>query len=308
MKHILLRAFVAVGICLFAAALFAQDWKTANALPGIDLSKLSASQKATVLKILREQDCSCGCSMKLAECRIADPGCSYSTGLAATIIEAIRNGKSPADAIAAANGSRWAHTEPTRLLEDPVAIPVSGSPSTGPQNAPITLVEFSDFQCPYCIAAVPQIYALMKAYPTQVKLIFKQFPLETHAQAEFAATAAVAAHKQGKFWMMHDALFAHHDDLSRNSILALAKENGLDMQRFEKDIDSTEVRETVLRDVQDGNKAGVEGTPTIFVNGQRYNGPIAFDALKPVLEAQLKQAAPASQRASVKPQAAAPAR
>jgi protein-disulfide isomerase len=301
MKHFLLRVLAAVGVCLLAAALlFAQDWKTAGSLPGIDLSSLSPGQKAIVLKILRDQNCSCGCNMKLAECRIADPGCGYSTGLAATIIEAIRSGKSETDAIAAANSSRWAHSEPNRLLEDPVSIPVSGAPSTGPQNAQITLVEFSDFQCPYCIAAVPQIYALMKAYPTQVKLIFKQFPLETHAQAELAATAAIAAHKQGKFWVMHDALFAHHDDLSRSEIFALAKENGLDMRRFETDINSTEVRETVVRDVQDGNKAGVEGTPTIFVNGQRYNGPIVLDALKPVLEAQLKQSTPTTQRASVK--------
>lgn len=301
MKHFLLRALSAAGICLFAAALFAQDWKTASSLPGIDLSNLSAAQKTLVFKILREQNCSCGCNMKLAECRIADPGCSYSTGLATAIIEAIRSGKSESEAIAAANASKWAHVEAPKLLDDPVSIPVSGSPEKGPQNAQITLVEFSDFQCPYCIAAVPQIYALMKAYPTQVKLIFKQFPLETHAQAEMAATAAVAAHKQGKFWAMHDAMFAHHDDLSRNAILTLAKENGLDVERFQTDIDSTEVHETVVRDVQDGNKAGVEGTPTIFVNGQRYNGPIVFDALKPVFDAQLKQASPANQRASAKP-------
>ncbi len=275
----------------------AQEWKTATSLPNIDMNGLTAAQKTEVLKILREQGCSCGCGMKIAECRFADPQCSYSTGLATAVIEAIKQGKSETDAIAAANASKWAHTKPDKILDDAITIPVAGAPYTGPANAPITVVEFSDFQCPYCTAAFPEIKALLQAYPSQVKLIFKEFPLEQHSQADLAAAAAVAAHKQGKFWVMHDAMFAHHDDLSRTAILALARANGLDMKRFEADIDSTEVRETVVRDVQDGNRAGVEGTPTLFINGQRYNGPILLATLKPVLDSELKRPA-ASQTAS----------
>jgi protein-disulfide isomerase len=286
------------GLCLLSACLLvAQDWKTAETLPGIDLGNLSAAQKATVLKILREHGCSCGCNMKLAECRVVDPNCSFSKGLAAAVIDAIRQGKNEADAIAAADASKWAHTTPTRLLDDPVSIPTAGAPSIGPQNAPVTLVEFSDFQCPYCIAAFPEIKAVLSAYPTQVKLVFKEYPLEIHSEAEFAAIAAIAAHKQGKFWVMHDAMFSSRN-LSRDSILALAQKNGLDMKRFEADLNSTEVRETIIRDIQDGDRAGVEGTPTIFVNGKRYNGPIVETSLKPVLEAELHHGAPASQRAS----------
>jgi protein-disulfide isomerase len=183
------------GLCLLAAFVaFAQDWKTADALPGIDLNGLSAAQKATVLKILREHGCSCGCNMKLAECRVVDPNCSFSKGLASAIIDAVRQGKSETDAIAAADASHWAHVKPTQLLDDPVSIPVAGAPSIGPQTARITLVEFSDFQCPYCIAAAPEIKAILDAYPKDVKLIFKEFPLEIHSNAEFAATAALAAH------------------------------------------------------------------------------------------------------------------
>ncbi len=268
--------------------LYAQDWKTATSLPGIDLNGLSPTQKAMVFKTLREHDCSCGCGMKLAECRIADPKCAYSTGLAATVIASIKAGKSENDAWAAASASKWAHVQADKLLSDPVAIPVTGAPELGPQKAPVTVVEFSDFQCPYCAAAVPQIKALLKAYPAQVKLIFKEYPLEIHSQADLAAAAAVAAQKQGKFWEMHDAMYNHFEDLSRKSILAMAKQIGLDMDRFENDIDSTEVRETVVRDVQDGNDAGVEGTPTLFIDGQRYNGAILLSALKPVLDDELK--------------------
>jgi len=297
-----LRRFVfAAGFCtLSSLLLFAQDWKTANNLPGVDLSKLSASQKATVLKILREGECSCGCNMKLAECRVVDPSCSYSNGLAAAIADAIQHGKSETEAIAAANASKWAHVQQPKLLDDPVKIPTAGAPVLGPPNAPITLVEFSDFQCPYCAAAVPQINALLKAYPSQVKLIFKQFPLEIHSQAELAAQAAVAAQKQGKFWALHDAMFANRDDLSRDNLVLLAKRAGLDTNRFQTDMDSTEVRETVVRDVQDGNRAGVEGTPTIFINGQRYNGAITMETLKPILDAELKHAAPVKQTAQIR--------
>jgi protein-disulfide isomerase len=281
-------------VCMVSgAALSAQDWKTTDKLPGVDFSSLSAAQKTTALKILREHGCSCGCSMKLAECRIMDPSCSYSTGLATAVIDALKHGKSETEAIAAADASNWAHVQPPKLLDDPVQIPTVGAPYIGPQNAPVTIVEFSDFQCPYCVAAEPEIASLLKTYASQVRFIFKQFPLETHSQADLAAAAAIAAHKQGKFWVMHDALFANHDDLSRTNIVALAKNSGLDLKKFEDDMDSTEVRETVVRDVQDGNRAGVEGTPTIFINGQRYNGPIVLATLKPILDAELKHKNPA---------------
>lgn len=289
MTHFLPRMLRSAGLALLGCGLLmAQDWKTAEALPGIDLNGLTAAQKATVLKVLREHDCTCGCNMKLAECRVVDPSCSYSNGLAAAVVSAIRAGKSEADAVAAANASNWAHVQPPKLLDDPVSIPIAGAPYLGPQNAPITIVEFSDFQCPYCALAVPQIKAILKTYPTQVKLVFKEFPLEEHSQAELAATAAVAAQKQGKFWAMHDAMYANRNNLYRQNILALAKQAGLDMKRFESDMNSTEVRETIVRDLQDGDRAGVQGTPTIFINGQRYNGEIALDTLKPILDAELK--------------------
>jgi protein-disulfide isomerase len=284
-----LRTCGTLALLPFAALLLsAQAWKTANTLPGIDLSGLSAEQKATVLKLLREEPCSCGCNMKLAECRVADPQCQYSTGMAKIVIESVKQGKTPDQALEAARTSKWG---PAKTLDDPVKIPVSGAPVTGPADAPLTIVEFSDFQCPYCAAAVPQIRAILKAYPAQIKLVFKQFPLEEHPQADLAATAAVAAQKQGKFWPMHDVLFEHPNDLSRKSILGYAKEIGLNVDKLENDMDTTEIRETVERDVEDGNDANVMGTPTIFIQGRRYNGAITFEALKPILDEQIKQLA-----------------
>ena len=286
------RAGFLAGLCLIVSSLLlAQDWKKADSLPGVDFKGLSSKQKASVLKVLREHDCSCQCGRKLAQCRVEDPGCAYSTNLAATAIAAVKAGKSESETLAAIDSSKWAHMQESQeppILSDPVKIPVSGAPEVGPASAPITLVEFSDFQCPYCSAAVGQLKEVLKMYPTQVKLIFKQFPLEMHPQADLAAAAAVAAQKQGKFWVLHDAMFAHPEDLSRKGILSLAQQNGLEMNRFENDIDSTVVRETVVRDVQDGNQAGVEGTPSVFINGQRYNGPITASALKVIIDGKLQ--------------------
>jgi len=280
---------IALPWILGAALLCAQDWQSATSLPAIELGGLTAAQKATVLKLLRESDCTCGCGMKLAECRVKDPNCSYSRGLATAIVDAIKAGNSAADALAAANTSKFGAAYAPKLLEDPVNIPVMGAPLIGPLNASITLVEFSDFQCPYCIKAVGELQAVMKAYPAQVKLIFKQFPLDNHSQAAVAAVAALAAHKQGKFWAMHDAMFAQQGRLSRAVILQLAAGLQLDMKRFQADLDSADMKKAVAQDMEDGEKAGVQATPTLFINGQHYNGAIALGALKPVLDGELKK-------------------
>ncbi|HLK63173.1 MAG TPA: thioredoxin domain-containing protein [Bryobacteraceae bacterium] len=277
-------------VCLLSGAilLFAQDWKAKTDLPGVDFGTLAPAKKATALKLLRNRDCACGCGMKVAQCRVEDPGCAYSKGLAAEMVTAIKEGKSETAALAAAENSKWAHVPEPKLLDDPVAIPTAGAPVTGPADARITLVEFSDFQCPYCVKAIHQLDAVLKAYPKQVKLIFKQYPLESHPQASISAAAALSAHQQGKFWQMHDALFANRERLSRRTILELAGGLGLDMKKFTADLDSPETKKTVARDVADGDKAGVEGTPTVFINGQRYNGSLELPAIKKVLDDKLK--------------------
>jgi protein-disulfide isomerase len=282
------------GMCLLGAVLlFAQDWKTTDSLPKVDFTGLSAAQKAKVLKLLRDYDCSCGCSMKVAECRIMDPGCSYSKGISAAIVDAIKQGKTESQALALAKATKWGQGPPdhSTTLEPPVAIPVTGAPIRGAAAAPVTLVEFSDFQCPFCIAATPQLEAVLKTYPGQVKLIFKEFPLDTHSQAALAAAAALAAHKQGKFWGLYDALFAQRGNLSRQRIVDLAGTVGLDVNRFKADLDSPEIKRAVDRDIADGEKINVDSTPTLFVDGQRFNGPVTLASLRPVIDAELKHPA-----------------
>jgi len=281
------------GFCLFGAiVLFAQDWQNATSLPAVDLSGLTPAQQAKALRALRTEGCSCGCEMKVAECRMKDPGCSFSRGLASVTVDAIKKGKSEAAAIAEANTSKYAHLPEHKLLDDPVTIPTANSPMTGPANAPVTLVEFSDFQCPYCYKAVAELNAILKAYPTQVKLVFKQFPLvDSHPQAAISAAAALAANQQGKFWEMHDLMFANHGKLSRQGILQWAAGLGLDMKRFTIDLDSPAIKQALQKDMQDGEKAGVDATPTVFIDGQRYNGSLTLQAVKPVIDGELKKLA-----------------
>ena len=278
---------------LGAILLFGQDWTTATSLPKVDLSGLTPAQSARALKLMRQQDCSCRCGMKVAECRMKDPSCAYSRGMAEVIVEAIRKGKNDQQVLAALAASDIAKGPPdhSKLLEDPVQISVTNAPVRGPAAAAVTLVEFSDFQCPFCIAATPQLESLLKAYPSQVKLVFKEFPLDTHAQAPLAAAAALSAHKQGKFWPIYDGLFAQKGNLSRRGILNLAATAGLDLKRFQADLDSAEIKKAVDQDMLDGEHVGVDSTPTLFVNGQRYNGPVTLAALKPVIDNELKHPA-----------------
>src|SRR3954451_24052109 len=279
------------GLGLFGVALLlAQDWKTATSLPAVDLTGMAAAKVATALRLLRGYECPGGCGMKVAECRVKDPSCAYSKSLATVLVGAIKSGKKDVDAIAAAKASKFGTAPaPPKLLGDPIPISIAGSPSMGPQDAPVTLVEWSDFQCPYCYKGAAQLDAVLKAFPTQVKLVFREYPLEIHSQAALAAAAAIAAHKQGKFWPLHDAMFAHRQDLSKPSITAMAAQTGVDMKRFIAYWQAKDTLSAVMRDMQEGEKAGVEGTPTVFINGQHYNGSLELDPMRTVIDAELKK-------------------
>lgn len=149
-----------------------------------------------------------------------------------------------------------------------VALPLLNSPVKGPDNAPVTLTVFSDFQCPYCSRLVAFVDEVLAKNPDKVRVVFKQFPLRMHNMAQPAALASLAAREQGKFWPMHDLLFANFNQLSEEKIRALAKEAGLDIARFDKDRNTQKLLDEVLRDQALGQQAGVQGTPTIFLNGK----------------------------------------
>ena len=280
-----------LAVCLLASiALTGQEaWQAATDLPGIDLSGLNEQQKTLVLQVLREEGCSCGCGMKLAECRVKDPACSFSKGLADIVIKNVRDGKNADEVLTALKASPLSKgPAPKPILEAPVLVPVAGDPSKGPESARVVLIEFSDFECPYCRVAVGQVEQLMKLYPKDIRLYYKQFPLSMHPHAHMAAAASLAAAQQGKFWEMHDQLFAHSRELSPERILLIAKDIGLDIDRFRADLRTGKLDQAVNKDMMDGENAGVQGTPAFFINGKLYNGPMDVSAVKPLIEAELR--------------------
>jgi protein-disulfide isomerase len=284
-----IRSFAPVRLlgvlCLGVLCLAQGNWETATELPGVDWHGISGARKDAALKFIRSEQCTCGCSMKIAECRMKDPGCAYSRKEASIAMKGFAAGEN-ADAIRAE--IKKAAGEPPPTLEDPVKISLAGDPSRGPDNARVTIVEFSDFQCPFCSVAVAQAYAVVNKFPKEVRLVFKQFPLDSHAQAEFGAEAALAAQAQGKFWEMHDRMYAGFPDLSRNTVLRYAKEIGLDMNRFTSELDGHKYRTRVMSEEHEGEDAGVGGTPTFFFNGKKYNGVFDVASVTPIIKKELQ--------------------
>jgi len=153
------------------------------------------------------------------------------------------------------------------VLDFAQEISVSGSPFKGAADAPVTIALFTDFQCPYCARILPLLDQVLEKNKGKVKLVFKNFPLNNHQFARKAAAAALAAGKQGKFWEYHDRLFQNYNRLNDQIVQEQAQQLGLDMQKFDKDMADPQIMQVINQDMQDGAKAVVRGTPTLFVNG-----------------------------------------
>ncbi|MFN0101252.1 MAG: DsbA family protein [Bryobacteraceae bacterium] len=266
------------------------NWQSAVTLPGVEMKGLTPAQQKLALTALRESTCPCGCPMNLAQCRVEDPACSQSKTLANLTVEAAAAGQ---DAVQirktlAESPLVKAGAQRDRLLLDPVSINILGAPFKGPANAKITIIEFSDFQCPFCVKAIPQLDAVLKAFPNDVRLVYKQFPLDSHSQAALAARASLAAHAQGKFWPLHDKMYANSRAINRETVLAWSKEIGLEIDKFTKSFDDPETQAAVNRDLADGSRAGVNATPTIYINGKKYQGALDPAKLLPVIANELK--------------------
>jgi len=152
-------------------------------------------------------------------------------------------------------------------------------PAFGPENAKVTVVEFSDFQCPYCSRAASAVDEIKKKYGDRVRFVFRQFPLPMHENARGAAEAALAANAQGKFWEFHDMMFQNQGKLTRESLEEFAKQAGLNVPEFKKALDSKTFAADVDADVKLGESVAVNGTPTMFINGARVQNPTSFEAI-----------------------------
>lgn len=179
-------------------------------------------------------------------------------------------------------------------LREPVGPTVKVSdtgPSKGASSAPVTIIEFADFQCPFCKEASNTLKQLLASYGSNVRLIFKHMPLSNHQWAFQAAQAAVCAGEQGKFWEYHDRLFERSIDLSAGALKQYAADLGLKTDEFNTCMGSEHSRSIVLRDVEEAKRAGVLGTPTFIVNGRVLRGAKTLEEFRAVIEQELKKKA-----------------
>lgn len=184
--------------------------------------------------------------------------------------------------------SRSARSMEVLRLEFIQDVATDGLPFKGSEKAPVTIAVFDDYQCPYCAKLEPQLKQILERYPQQVRLVIKQFPLRMHPQAMPAAKAALAAHRQGKFWDMHEKLFQNQNELNEVKIKELAQSLGLDMARFEKDLKDPNIEHQINQDLQNGFQIQVQGTPTVFVNGKLVRRADVRSILE-VVESELKR-------------------
>jgi protein-disulfide isomerase len=173
-------------------------------------------------------------------------------------------------------------------------IDIAGAPVRGAANAPVTIVEFSDYQCPFCANAEPLWKQVMEAYPNKVRFVYKQFPLSFHQNARSGAAVALFAKEHGKYWEMHDLLFQNNQAMNKSTpeqILDVyrgyAKQLGLDEKALESAIKSEAYKSTIEKDVEDGKKAAVQGTPSVFINGKRVQRR-DFETIKGMIDVALQ--------------------
>ena len=189
---------------------------------------------------------------------------------------------------------RLKKTYPVETYLDPVRVQIAaaGHPSRGDSNAPVTIVEFSDFECPYCGGLYPTLKAIEKNYAGKVRIVYRQFPLtRIHPRAQKAAEASLCAADQNRFWEFHDSMFSRQDDLTVESLKRRAIELKLDSSQFNACLDSGQKVEAIKKDVAEGGAAGVVGTPAMFINGRFLSGNQPYSDIRDVIEDELRRAA-----------------
>lgn len=159
---------------------------------------------------------------------------------------------------------------------------------SGDTNAPIVLVEYGDYQCPYCGAAYSAVKAIQKRFGKDVCLVFRNFPLSMHPQAQNAAVVAEFAAKHGKFWEAHDALYEHQRELGAPMYAELVKSLGLSEKDLQSALQNDEFEDRIRADIESGKRSGVNGTPAFYINGEKFDSPGGFQDLEPVIEELLR--------------------
>jgi thiol-disulfide isomerase/thioredoxin len=248
--------------------------------PGIDISKLGDFERKVFFRVVNREPSACGKGHSLLHSAKLDPSCRasfYAVRYVAHLVD-----------------SAFTDSEISERLEQRFRTPrvrhfdLTAAPSKGSVSGRVTLVEFVDYGCPHCRHAQDLLHQLLEEYPKDVRLFFKHFPLSGHTNARLAAEEAVAAHKQGRFWAFNEKVWAHPDSLTSAGLEKLAKEiPGLDFARWRRDANSAAVKDRVEADRSEGDDLGINGTPTLYINGRKYVDPLDIASLKDWIDEEL---------------------
>jgi protein-disulfide isomerase len=233
-------------------------------LPGVDTREFTARERHEFSQYVTQLPSPCKeVAVPVAQCVREQRACPACSLAAQWVARSVRDGLSHEQV-----------AEAYRLRFDPAGaqiIPVDGSPARGPEDAPVTLVEFADFECPFCQKVAPELDKIWEARKDKVRFVYKFMPIAMHPHGESSARAAAAALLQGKFWELHHALFANGQHLEPVDVDGYARTAGLDLDRFHADLTSPAVNGRLAADKKLADELGVKGTPTVFIDGREYD-------------------------------------
>ena len=251
---------------------------------GAETSRLDAEQRERVAGLLRREYCYFGCSRTIARCLEASPPSRTARRLAGYVVRQVIAGSTDQQI----HDGIQRRSQSAHPLQ-PASIDLANAQCAGPADAPITVVEYADFECPFCRQISPIVHRFVQQLSPNVRVCFKHFPVRGHDRAIPSAIAALAAARQGRFWPMHDALYASAPRLDEEHLVAAARRARVpDMERWARDRNDGALRSQVEADKAEGLQNGVSGTPAIFFNGKEYLGqktePELLDRLQEELD------------------------
>jgi protein-disulfide isomerase len=249
------------------------------AMPGVDTQGLAPADAQALTQLMQEGACPCDPKKSLLEC-IQAKNCEKATDLAQYGVKKFKEGLGT-DQVREAVVKKYLDDNVTFTFD------LKETPSKGAAKGRVVIVEFADFECPHCGMLSKVMPDVLHAFPNDVTLYFKNFPLGVHEHSEEAARAAWAAGRQGHFWQMHDLIFQNQATLSTDKFTAFARELGLNLQKFQADMASKEASAAVDHDRREGIDSGITGTPTLYINGKLYYDDKTADALKEYIRSQL---------------------
>lgn len=266
-----MRLSALLFVLLAACGGSAKDPSTATEqdvdLPGVDTSQFTPRERHEFSQFVRELPAPCkDVAVPVAQCLLERRACAVCLPAAQAIAKAVREGMS---------GSQVEDLYKERFDESTSRnIPLAGSPWRGPEDAHVVVVEFADFECPFCQKIAPELEAVWEKRRDKVRFVYKYMPLPMHPHGEIAARAAIAAQMQGKFWEMEKLLFTNGQHLEPPDLEKYAASIGLDLQKFRADMQSPEAKARLDADRKLGDDLHIKGTPTIFIDGREYDSKV----------------------------------